>query len=238
MKKIIVFLFFLIAVSRLSAQQSTPKYIFSLNGGASIPTGNFAKGDYADETSGFAKTGGQFNLTGTYHLPKDFGITLLLGYSSFGHNGTQSLADGYKEDSGTDSTTLYSKGSNYSLSFLIGPTYRFHPGKKLFIDARALVGYVDTQLAGFQIFYEDYTTNSMTQNAASAGAFGFQGGIGIGYQISKSWAVQVSGDYFTSKPNFNITYDDFVVNSGRKLTTYDQPVSGFNVTVGVSYSIF
>ena len=238
MKKIIVFLFVLMGANRVLAQQPVPKFTFSLNGGASVPTGNFAKGDYADVTSGFAKTGAQFNLTGTYHLHKNFGITLLLGYSSFGHNGTQSLADGYKEDSGTDSTTLYSKGSNYSLSFLIGPAYRFHPGKKLFIDARALVGYVNTHLAGFQIFYEDYTTNSMTQNSVSAGAFGFQGGIGIGYQISKLWAVQVNGDYFTSKPNFNITYDDFVVNSGRKLKTYDQPVSGFNVTIGVSYSIF
>src|SRR5450755_2117256 len=238
MKKIIMILLVLTVAGRVSAQQSVPKITFALNGGASIPTGNFAKGDYANETSGFAKTGAQFNLTGTYHLHKNFGITLLLGYSSFGRNGTQSLADGYKEDSGTDSTTFYSKGSNYSVSFFIGPTYRFHPGKKLFIDAWALVGYVNTHLAGFQIFYEDYTTNSMTQNAASAGAFGFQGGLGIGYQISKSWAVQFNGDYFTSKPNFNITYDDFVVNSGRKLTTYDQPVNGFNVTVGLSYSIF
>ena len=238
MKKIIVFLFVLTVANRVLAQQPVPKFTVGLNGGASVPTGNFAKGDYSDETSGFAKTGGQFNLTGTYHLSDHFGITLLLGYSSFGHNGTQSLADGYKEDSGTDSTTLYSKGSNYSVSFLIGPSYRFHPGKKLFIDARALIGYVNTHLAGFQIFYEDYTTNSMSQNPASAGAFGFQGGIGIGYQISNSWAVHVNGDYFTSRPNFNITYDDFVVNSGRKLKTYDQPVSGFNVTVGVSYSIF
>ena len=238
MKKIIVFLLALTGANRILAQQPIPTFTIGLNGGASIPTGNFAKGDYADETSGYAKTGGQFNLTATYHLPQNFGITLLLGYSSFGHKGTQSLADGYKEDSGTDSTTLYSKGSNYSVSFLIGPTYRFHPGKKLFIDARLLAGYVNTHMSGFQIFYEDYTTNSMTQNAASSGAFGFQGGIGIGYQISKSWAVQVNGDYFTSKPKFNITYDDFGVNSGRKLTTYDQPVSGLNVTVGLSYSIF
>ena len=168
------------------AQHSFPKFLFSLNGGASIPTGNFAKGDYADETSGYAKTGGQFNMTGTRYLNKDLGVTLLLGYSSFGKNGTQSLADGYREDSGTDSTTLYSKGSNYSVSFLIGPSYCFHPGKELFIDARALVGYVSSHLAGFQIFYEDYTTNSMSQNASSAGAFGFQGGMGVGYQFSKS----------------------------------------------------
>ena len=237
MKKIIGFIFFLSAGYSVSAQQSYPKFSFSLNGGASIPTGNFAKGDYADPTSGYAKTGGQVNITGTRYFNQNWGVTLLVGYSSFGNTGTQSLADGYKEDSGTDSTTLYTKGSNYSLSFLIGPTYRFHPGEHFFIDARALVGYVSSHLAGFQIFYEDYTTNSMTQNESSAGAFGFQGGLGVGYKFSKQWAVQVNGDYFTSKPNFTITYDDFVVNSGRRLTTYDQPISGINVTIGISYSI-
>jgi Outer membrane protein beta-barrel domain len=238
MKKIIGFIFFLSACYSVSAQQSYPKFSFSLNGGASVPTGNFAKGDYADETSGFAKTGGHFNIAGTRYLNKNWGVTLLVGYSSFGNNGTQSLADGYKEDSGTDSTTLYSKGTNYSVSFLIGPTYRFNPGNNFFIDARALVGYVSSHLAGFQIFYEDYTTNSMTQNPSSAGAFGFQGGLGFGYTISKQWTVQVNGDYFTSKPDFKITYDNFVVNSGRKLTNYNQPISGINVTVGVSYSIW
>jgi Outer membrane protein beta-barrel domain len=237
MKKIIGFIFFLSAYYSVSAQQSYPKFTFSLNGGTAIPTGNYSKSDYADETSGYAGSGGTINLTATHYFQNSFGITLLFGYSSFGHTGTQSLADGYKEDSGTDSTTLYSKGTNYSYSFLIGPTYRIHAGKNFFIDARALIGYVSSHLAGFQIYYEDYLDNSMSQNPSSAGAFGFQGGLGFGYKFSSQWAVQINGDYFTSKPDFNITYDDFVVNSGRKLTNYNQAISGINVTLGVSYSI-
>jgi hypothetical protein len=237
MKKIIALLIVLTGANHVIAQQYVPKFTLSLNGGSSIPTGNFAKSNYADETSGYAGTGPHFDLTGTYYFKKNFGILFLAGYSGFSTNGTQSLSDGYKEDSGTDSTTLYSKGSNYSISFLIGPTYRITMGEKFFVDARALVGYVNSHLAGFQVFYEDYTTNSMMQNESSAGAFGFQGGLGIGYQISKQWAVQVNGDYFTSSPEFNITYDNFVVNSGRRLSTYHQPISGFNVTIGLSYSI-
>jgi len=92
---------------------------------------------------------------------------------------------GYKEDSGTDSTTLYAKGTNHSLSFLIGPVYRIDAGKKLFIDIRALVGYVHTHLTGFQIFYEDYTTNSMAQKESSGGGLGFQGGLAVGYYLTK-----------------------------------------------------
>ena len=55
MKKVIFFLLVLTGVNRVLAQQSVPKFTISLNGGASILTGNFAKGDYADETSGCQK---------------------------------------------------------------------------------------------------------------------------------------------------------------------------------------
>ena len=112
--------------------------ILSLNGGVAIPTGNFAKGDYADLTSGYASTGPTFNLAGTYYLNKHWGIGMLIGYSQFGNTGSQSLADGYKEDSGTDSTTLYVKGSNHSFSILVGPYYRINAGKRLFIDLAGL----------------------------------------------------------------------------------------------------
>src|SRR5665213_2781168 len=181
MKRIIFFMIMLGAGYVSYAQTPASKFVIGLNGGVSSPIGNFAKGEYSNEKSGFAGTGGNFNVTFTYYLPKNFGISALIGYSGFGNKNSQSLADGYKEDSGTDSTTLYSKGTNHSVSFLIGPTYRIDAGKKLFIDVRGLVGYVNTHLAGFQIFYEDYTTNSMTQKESSGGGFGFQGGIGLGY---------------------------------------------------------
>jgi hypothetical protein len=234
-----LFLFFAIASGYPGySQEKMPKFIITANGGVSIPTGNFAKGNYSDETSGFAKTGSQFNITATYGITPRFGVTALIGYSGFGLNGTQSLSDGYKEDSGTDSTTLYQKGSTYSLSFLVGPSYRFIKTKNIFVDARILIGYVNTHLAGFQIFYESYLSNALTQNPASAGAFGFQAGLTAGYQFNNQWAVQVNGDYFSSKPSIPISYENFIVNSGRKLTAYNQPISGINVTVGVAYSFF
>lgn len=234
-----LFLFFAIASGYLGySQEKMPKFIIAANGGVSIPTGNFSKGSYSDETSGFAKTGSQFNITVTYGVTPRFRVTALIGYSGFGLNGTQSLSDGYKEDSGTDSTTLYSKGSTYSLNFLAGPSYRVFNSKKLFVDARVLIGYVNTHLAGFQIFYEHYLTNAMTQNPSSAGAFGLQAGLGAGYQFNNQWAIRVNGDYFSSKPSIPISYDNFIVNSGRKLSVYNQPISGINVTVGFAYSFF
>jgi hypothetical protein len=213
-------------------------FILSLNGGTAIPTGSFSKGDYADETSGYAKTGGHFNITGTYFLNKHFGIGALIGYSRFGYKNAQSLSDGYKEDSGTDSTTLYTKGNNHAWSFLAGPYYRIDAGKKLTISLRALGGYTNTHLAGFTIFYEDYTDNAMTQREASGGAFAWQAGLGLAYHITPRISIQINGDYFMSKPDISISYDNFVVNSGRRLSSYNESIAGINVTAGVSYALF
>ncbi len=220
------------------AQKNASKFILSINGGTAIPAGNFAKGDYADEKSGFAKTGGHFNLTGTYYFNKSWGVGALIGYSQFGYKGSQSLSDGYKEDSGTDSTTLYLKGNNHSFSILVGPYYRIDGGKKISVDIRVLGGYINTHLAGFQIFYEDYTDNAMTQKQASGGAFGFQAGVGVQYHITDKLAVQINGDYFTSKPDITIDYENFNVNSGRKLSSYNESVSGINATIGFAYQLF
>lgn len=238
MKKTIIVILALGCGFATFAQKPASKFILSINGGLASPVGNFKKGIYSDEKSGFASTGSHFNLAGTYYFNKSWGVGALLGYSRFGHKGSQSLSDGYKEDSGTDSTTLYLKGNNHSFSILIGPYYRIDAGKKISIDIRALGGYVNTHLAGFQIFYEDYTDNAMTQKESSGGAFGFQAGIGVQYHITGKLSVQVNGDYFTSKPNITINYDNYIVNSGRKLSSYNEAISGINATVGFAYQLF
>ncbi|MBS1661091.1 MAG: outer membrane beta-barrel protein [Bacteroidetes bacterium] len=231
MKRIYIVLATLLAVTTTQAQ-------LSINGGLALPTGSFGKGNYADETSGFAKAGAHFNISYTHYLNKHWGIGALAGYSAFGFKGAQSLSDGYKEDSGTDSTTLYRKGNNSTLTFLIGPYYKIQLCKNLSLDAHLLGGYTHTHLAGFQIFYEDYTDNSMTQREGSGGAFGWQAGLGIHYALTHKWSVQINGDYFSSKPNIPIQYDNFVVNSGRRLSSYNQTISGINATIGVSYALF
>jgi opacity protein-like surface antigen len=238
MKKIIFIVITVISgISAFSQKTASSGFILSANGGIAIPVGGFSKADYADEKSGFAKAGGHYNITGTYYLNKNFGIGLLFGYSQFGHKGSQSLADGYKEDSGTDSTTLYTKGSNHTFSILAGPYYRIPISDKWSVDFRALGGYVNTHLAGFQVFYEDYTDNAMSQKESSGGGFGFQLGAGVQYHITHNIAVQFNADYFSSKPKIDITYENFIVNSGRKLDSYNQSISGFDTSLGLAFTL-
>ena len=239
MKKITFILFTCISgFSAFSQNDPSKTFTLSINGGTAIPVGNFSKADYADQKSGYASTGGHFNITATYSLTKNWGIGVLVGYSQFGHTGSQNLSDGYKEDSGTDSTTLYLKGNNHSLSILIGPYYRIPAGNKFSVDVRVLGGYVNTHLAGFQVFYEDYTDNAMSQKESSGGGFGYQVGAGVNYQLTKTVAIKANGDYFSSKPKMDVAYDNFVVNSGRRLSSYNQSLSGINLTLGFAFNLF
>ncbi len=230
------FLFVLMAFGGM-LPASAQHLSLSVNGGAGIPVGDFGKGDYNNEASGFAGTGGHFNVTGTWWFRNHFGITALAGYSRFGFKGAQSLSDGYKEDSGTDSTTLYRQGSNHALSFMAGPAYELAICKRLSVQFRALVGYTRTHLAGFQVFYEDYTDNVMAQREASGGAFAWQAGVGLAYHLTKKLSVQINGDFFSSKPDIGMTYDNFIVNSGRRLSKYHRAISGVNATAGVAYQL-
>jgi hypothetical protein len=51
-------------------------------------------------------------------------------------------------------------------------------------------------------------------------------------------AIKANADYFSSKPKVDIKYDNFIVNSGRKLNSYDQSINGINVTLGVAFNLF
>ena len=237
MKKILIAVVMLLTTANLFAQKNktikTRSNELSFNIGLATPTGNFSKSDYANEGSGYAKSGLHLNLSGTHYFTKNWGIGLLIGYSQFGYKGAMNLADGYKEDSGTDSTTLYTKGSNNSLSILIGPYYKIPAGKHFTVNLNALMGYTNTHLAGFQVFYEDALENSMTQKKSSGGGFAFQLGISGNYKISNRLFIKAGADYFYSKPTINIEYENYVVNSGRRISTYNEPVAGINASVGV-----
>jgi opacity protein-like surface antigen len=237
-KEILCFLLVLCGTKLLAQNASSSGFILSVNGGLSVPLGDFSKGDYYNQKSGFASAGGTVNLSATWYLSKHFGIGLAGGYSGYGFKGSQSLSDGYKEDSGTDSTTLYRQGTNHVLSILAGPYYRFLTTKKLTADAHLLGGYSNVHLAGFRIFYEDYTDNAMSQEPSSGGAFAWQAGAGLQYLLTKKISIRFAADYLATEPRIAMKYQNFIVNSGRKLSAYHQSASFVNTSLGIGYQLF
>lgn len=237
MKKIIITLFVFVCTSAAMAQKAK-SWSLSINGGVASPSGNFSKTDYDDNTSGYSKTGFHLNLSGIYQVSKSFGINAVVGFSQFGHAGLINLADGYKEDSGTDSTTLTTKGTSGTFSVLVGPVVNIPLAKKFGLHFRVLGGYVSSTLSGFNIYYEDYTDNTiMTQNKATAGAVGFQVGAGLSYAVTDKVSILANADYFNSTPTFNISYQNFNVNSGRRISTYKETISGVNATIGIGFRL-
>lgn len=241
MKKIIVTAIALCAITTSFAQKKaavkSSSTEISINAGVGSPSGNFAKGDYANEKSGFAKSGFHINLSGTYFFNKNWGLNLVLGFTQYGSKGLQSLVDGYKEDSGTDSTTLNTTNKNSSFNVLVGPVYQIPVSSKFSVRLRALLGYSNTTLAGFKVYYEDYLDNTvMEQKKSSGGGFAFAAGAGVTYKVSKNICLLANADYFSSKPNIDIAYVNYNVNSGRKINTYNENISGINATVGIGFS--
>ena len=76
--------------------------------------------------------------------------------------------------------------------------------------------------------------STFVQTSGVANAFGFQTGLGLRYNIFEHLILSLRGDYFYSKPD--LSFDNINrSNSGRILTSYNQPISGFNATFGIGY---
>ena len=231
------------SVPQANAQQqttssgSTDKFIVGITGGFTSPLGNFAKTAYADNTSGFAGSGGNVGVTATWFVKKNFGISALVSYQHYSYQGIQNLANGFHEAFDVDSASATTKGSNHSMNILVGPYYSLPVSKKFSIDFRLLAGVVDASLAGWDVVLTDagITHPPLSQNVSTAIAFGLQGGAGLRYSIASHWAVMLNGDYFYSKPDFNIVNVDRNANAGREIYAYHQPIAGVNGNLTVIY---
>jgi hypothetical protein len=211
------------------------KLYIGISGGLSVPMGNFARTDYADSKSGFAKMGGNIGITGTCFLTKHFGITALVSYQGYGFKSAQNLANGYKEDFAVDSATATIQGSNYTIDALVGPYYSCTLRRNLFLDVRALAGITSAHLAGNTIYLEDQTAATFGQKESAATALAVQFGAAIRYNLCKHWGVSLGLDYFSSKPDFSIENTNRKNEAGRIINSYHQPMQGINTNLGLVY---
>ena len=219
-----------------------------ITGGFSTPIGNFGKGDYLDNTSGYASGGGNVGITGVYFIHHSrFGVAALVSFQGFGFKGGQSIADGYKDGYSLDSTTLTTSGSNHSINVLIGPYYSIPVLKHFTMDVRVLGGLTSAHRAGYHVAFEDADYN-VTQLESGASAFGFQAGIAPRYNFGNHISLMLNLDYFTAKPNFNVEYTSFNPTTGAEGSgvnnqpinktlplTYKEAMSGINANLTLCY---
>jgi len=156
------------------SSQGYPRLMIGLTGGASMPIGKFAQTVYCNDAttssagaiptvnyntgSGFAGVGSNGGITATYLINKHWGVAELFSYQQFSNAGGQNMAYGMQAFPGgfdVDSVTFSFKGNSHTFNILIGPVYTMSLAKKLDLDFRLLVGFVNVNLAGNNITLTD-----------------------------------------------------------------------------------
>lgn len=239
MKKIALIIMFALYASMTAFGQDskikTTKSFIGLNGGYALAIGNFTKNDYNDNKSGYANSSGSnIGLEGAYYLNKTIGIGGVFSNTSFYCKGLQTMSDGYKEDFDVDSSTVTITGKYSTFNFLIGPYFTFPVGKFAF-EARVAAGLVRAKTPQFKVDLEDQSAVAFYQNSATANTFGFQAGAGIRYSIIEHLCIKLAADFFYSQPDFKIENQNRVVNAGRLVSEYKQPIMGVYLNLGIAY---
>ena len=226
------------------AQETTPVKLGSsltigITGGLSTISGNFASDNYEANSSGFNSNGCNIGLTGKWMFHKNWGICAQLSYRQYFFQGLQNLANGFHEAFDVDSASALSKGNSHTLSLLAGPCYQVNLAKNLSLTLAARAGIVDAMLAGWDIILTDagITHPPLTQENARAITIGYDVSAGVNYELGKHWQIDLTAGYYYSKPDFSITNDDRLANTGRMITGYEQPITGTDINLGLAYRI-
>jgi opacity protein-like surface antigen len=230
-----------IAVSSF-AQQKGPSFI-GINGGISLPLGNWGKSativsinGTVNDPNGYANKGGIGMLDGAWFFSKHFGVGGLLSYGTYNLKNVNALSQGYQESFDVDTTRT--TPTNYKvLNLLPGLYFNYPVLKKLSVTARALVGITYATTPQISVSIEDggVFDPPIVQESDSKTAFAFDVGAGLSYAIKKCLAVNLKADYFYTEPDFTIDNTKRNNNAGREITTYNQPLSAINISLGVAF---
>jgi hypothetical protein len=66
-------------------------------------------------------------------------------------------------------------------------------------------------------------------------AFAFDLGGGLSYRIVKCVAINLKADYFNTQPDFTIENSQRLNSAGRRIDSYNQPLSAINLSLGVAW---
>jgi len=243
--KIILFITVLcISVSAFAQQR--PASFIELDGGVSLPTGNWGKAATAqslmsingtvNDVHGYANAGGFGSVDGAWFFSKHFGIGGMFKYGTHNLKGVDSLSQGYEESFDVDTTrTTHTQYKIWSI--MPGLYVDFPLAKRLSFTARALAGITDASTPRITVTIEDggVFDQPVVQESASKAAVAFDGGIGLRYGIIRCLAIALRADYFYTKPDFTIQNTQRINNAGREVFAYDQPLTSVNVSLGVAY---
>ena len=129
--KILISLAAAISLSTVAIAQQKPANFIAVEGGLSLPLGNFGKASTAtaltsiqgtvDDPSGYAKPGGFGSVNGAWFFSKHFGIGGMFRYGTYNLKHVDSLSQGYEESFDVDQTST--TVTNYKMWSLMPGLY-------------------------------------------------------------------------------------------------------------------
>ena len=242
---ILLFLMVAISLSPAVSAQNKPATFIEVDGGISLPLGNFGRASTAtaltsiqgtvNDPSGYAKAGGFWTVGGAWFFSKYVGVGGMFKYGTYSLK-VDSLSQGYEESFDVDQTST--SVTNYKMWSLMPGLYADLPlAKKLSLMARALAGISHTSTPRITVAIEDGGVEDppVVQSSASKTAFAFDLGAGFRYSVIRSVAIDLRADYFYTKPDFTIANSGRNNNAGREVTEYDQVLGSVNFSIGIAY---
>lgn len=236
MRTFLSLLFAFVFLTFSGEAQSYNRNYIGLSIGPSFTLGNFAKTNYSDSISGWAKTGVMLEFDYAYRITHNFGA---IGIISFSSNAFNNLAYRDSLDVAHPDTTFSVEGvSNWSGGgIMIGPYLRFPLGENLSWDIRAVFGLYGGTTPRITIRATDDITGEelepFTQQPHRAFSFAYLIGTGFKYRLS-NYYILLFGDYTSTSLQFDNYYQRDVYDQAYE-TPYKQKIEYFSVTAGVGY---
>lgn len=240
-------LFFLLLVvsaitlfSGLQTATAQNNIMASVSVGVNVPAGDYAKTDFSDSTSGFAKTGVNLNLFFAYKFNKFIGLGAMVT------GGVNSIdQQKIRDEIVTDFRNLFPDANlsvttkQWGLGGILGGVILSLPmNKRLAIDVRVMVGFFYAYSPEIRIDINPQSTDPeyIIMEKDKAPAFAYDFGGSFRYNLGGKKYFLLNFDYLSSTPEFKnaTTYYSFDTDD---VSTFKQEITCLNITIGVGYFI-
>ncbi|MBS1533962.1 MAG: hypothetical protein JST78_02710 [Bacteroidetes bacterium] len=203
--------------------------------GPSIPIGDFASKDGANDSAGFAKTGAIFDISFAYKLGKNLGISALLRGQSNSFDNSAFASELAKQVGG--SWTVDSE--SWKIGGLMVGGYGSYPiSSKVSFDLKAMIGFL--RASSPELFVTlDGSGGSVwvKQESKSATSFSYLISTGFKFDVGKKIYLLTNLDYLGSKPEFSNVVVTNSSGSNPTKNTWSQNFGTLNLGIGVGLKI-
>jgi len=211
--------------SQTTSKMETKKFNIGLSTGFAFPVAFFNSTDYNKfQDPGFAKTGFNVNLQGSYHITNNFGIASKAQFSNFGVN--EEAAKRYLPISVTPSSTDHWQ----YFGILAGPMGTIELADNFYMDVKGLVGYSRANAPVMKFSLEEISGVNLVTADKWSDAFAWQVGTDFRYRFANNFNVFTNIDYSYMKPKWNF---DISTGGTKTNTVIHQRMSVVDVNLGV-----